>query len=193
MDPMGDISRCYAEACPRTFMPKPPKKTVIRNRFSSFCLEKKPWFKQLTNLRFSTSAYAITIGKTTNLTSVWGTLVVGRWYLGPHCTMDIGKRLVHVKSYGDVVAVTSFVNMNTDSVDKEVEPNWHQKAIFGCVSLEACSLFRTGTVTRPLTNLDVGWELRWIVVSSASRESLMMLLNMFNSFGCVAQKRYSEI
>ena len=108
MDPMGDISRCYAEACPRTFMPKPPKKTVIRNRFSSFCLEKKPWFKQLTNLRFSTSAYAITIGKTTNLTSVWGTLVVGRWYLGPHCTMDIGKRLVHVKSYGDVVAVTSF-------------------------------------------------------------------------------------
>jgi len=37
--------------------------------------------------------------------------------------MDIGKRLVHVKSYGDVVAVTSFVNMNKDFVDKEGEQN----------------------------------------------------------------------
>ena len=134
------------------------QKRLLSGIDSAASVLKKTWFKQLTNLRFSTSAYAITIGKTTNLTSVWGTLVVGRWYLGPHCTMDIGKRLVHVKSYGDVVAVTSFVNMNTDSVDKEVEQNWHQKAIFGCVSLEACSLFRTGTVTRPLTNLDVGWD-----------------------------------
>ena len=40
MDPMGGISRCYAEACPRTCIPKPPKKTFIRNRFSSFCFEK---------------------------------------------------------------------------------------------------------------------------------------------------------
>ena len=143
------------------------QKRLLSGIDSAASVLKKTWFKQLTNLRFSTSAYAITIGKTTNLTSVWGTLVVGRWYLGPHCTMDIGKRLVHVKSYGDVVAVTSFVNMNTDSVDRSGTKLTSKSHLRMRV---AGSMQFVQDWDRDETSHQFGCGLRWIVVSSASRK-----------------------